>query len=242
MLRSAGMRSNRGRVTPAGCGRTTNRGPVRRSTLLLLVVLGGIVLATILLFPRFRAPVLTERVTAEQLHAAVQREADTTFVISGYLEVVATVRSQDTRVLLPDLLNLPLGTTRATVRVPGRVSYGFNLASLSPQMIRVRGDTVEVDVPEVTIFSTEPDLARLEVETTTGWARRPVTAQEAERRAVQLLTSALERQGAAHLASSSQSRVNTGRAVQALVGRTAAGLGMQRPVVRVRLGDGIILE
>jgi hypothetical protein len=215
---------------------------LRRSSIVLLTAVAGIALATILLFPRFRTPVLTERITAEQIHAAVQREADTTFVVSGYLEVVATVRSQDTRVLLPDLLNVPLGTTRATVRVPGRVAYGFDLGAVTPQMIRVRGDTVEVDVPPVSIFSTEPDLSRLEVETTTGWARRPVTAQEAERRAVQMLVTALERQGEAHLASSSQPRVNTGRALQALVSRVAAGLGMPAPVVRVRLGDGMVIE
>ncbi len=215
---------------------------MRRSSILLLTAVAGIAIASILLFPRFRAPALTERITAEQIHAAVHREADTTFVISGYLEVVATVRSQDTRVLLPDLLNVPLGTTRATVRVPGRVAYGFDLGALTPQMIRVRSDTVEVDVPPVSIFSTEPDLSRLEVETTTGWARRPVTAQEAERRAVQMLVTALERQGEAHLAGSSQPRVNTGRALQALLTRVATGLGMQAPVVRVRLGEGMVLE
>lgn len=213
-----------------------------RSLVLLIVAAFALVAGALLLIPRLKAPRLSERVTAEAIHAAVQREADTTFIVTGYLEVVATVRSQDTRVLLPDFLNLPLGTTRATVRVPGRVSYGFDISQLTPGMIRVSGDTVEVEVPPVTIYSTEPDLSRLEVETTTGWARRPVTAQEAERRAVQLLSSGLEQQGEAHLARSAQPRVNTARALRRMLEPVVTGLGMERPHVRVNLGAGLVLE
>jgi hypothetical protein len=213
-----------------------------RSLVLLIVAAVALVAGALLLIPRLKAPRLTERVTAEAIHAAIQREADTTFIVTGYLEVVATVRSQDTRVLLPDFLNLPLGTTRATVRVPGRVSYGFDISQLTPRMIRVSGDTVVVEVPPVTIYSTEPDLSRLEVETTTGWARRPVTAQEAERRAVQLLSSGLEQQGEAHLARSAQPRVNTARALRRMLEPVVTGLGMERPHVRVNLGAGLVLE
>jgi hypothetical protein len=213
-----------------------------RSLVVLLAAAAALVAGVLLLIPRLQPPRLTERVTAEAIHAAIQREADTTFVVTGYLEVVATVRSQDTRVLLPDFLNLPLGTTRATVRVPGRVSYGFDISQLTVQMIRVSGDTVEIDIPQVTIYSTEPDLSRLEVETTTGWARRPVTAQEAERRAVQLLSSGLERQGEAHLAQSAQPRVNTARALRRLLDPVVTGLGMESPHIRVNLGAGLVLE
>jgi hypothetical protein len=213
-----------------------------RSIVLLIAAAVALVAAALLLIPRLQAPRVTERVTAEAIHAAIQREADTTFVVTGYLEVVATVRSQDTRVLLPDFLNLPLGTTRATVRVPGRVSYGFDISQLTVEMIRVDGDTVEVEVPPVTIYSTEPDLSRLEVETTTGWARRPVTAQEAERRAVQLLSSGLQQQGEAHLARSAQPRVNTARALRRMLDPVLTGLGMERPHVRVNLGAGLVLE
>ncbi|MBA2670523.1 MAG: DUF4230 domain-containing protein [Gemmatimonadetes bacterium] len=213
-----------------------------RSLVLLIVAAFALVAGALLLIPRLKAPRLSERVTAEAIHAAVQREADTTFIVTGYLEVVATVRSQDTRVLLPDFLNLPLGTTRATVRVPGRVSYGFDISQLTPRMIRVSGDTVVVEIPPVTIYSTEPDLSRLEVETTTGWARRPVTAQEAERRAVQLLSSGLEQQGEAHLARSAQPRVNTARALRRMLEPVVTGLGMERPHVRVNLGAGLVLE
>jgi hypothetical protein len=216
---------------------------VTRHTLKVLILgCAALAIVALLLIPRLRVPRLTERVTAEAIHAAVQREADTTFVVTGYLELVANVRSEDTRVLLPDLLNLPLGTTRARVRVPGRVSYGFDLGQLTPQMIRVSGDTVEVEVPPVTLYSTEPDLSQLEVETTTGWARRTITAQEAERRAVQLLNEALERQARAHLESSVQPRVNTARALRRLLEPVVAGLGMSQARVRIHLGEGLYLD
>jgi hypothetical protein len=213
-----------------------------RSLPLLVVAAVLLVGGAILLLPRVQPPTLTERVTGEELHAAIQREADTTFVVTGYLDVVGTVRSEDTRVFLPDLLNWRLGTTRATVRVPGRVSYGFDMGQLTPDMIRVRGDTVELDVPIVAIYSAEPDLSRLEVETTTGWARRPVTAQEAERRAVQLLTEALHRQGSAHLGGSMQPQVNTGRALRRIVEPIAIGLGLESPHFRIYFGEGLLLE
>src|SRR5690606_26185851 len=108
-------------------------------------------------------------------------------------------RSENTRVLFPGVANLSLGTSSATVRVPGRVSYGFDPAQLTDRMIRVRGDTIELEIPMVIVYSVEPDLALLDVETTTGWARLPVTVQQAERRAVQLLNQAVRRQGEAHL-------------------------------------------
>jgi hypothetical protein len=211
---------------------------------LWLLIVGGLLLVVgiLLVVPRIRAPQLTERITAEALHASLLREADTTFVVTGYLDLMATVRSQDQRVFLPDLLNLPLGTTRATVRVPGRVSYGFDIDALEVAMIRVGGDTIEIRVPPAVIYSAEPELERLEVETTTGWLRHRVTAQEAERRAVQLVGEALRRQGAAHLESSVQPRLNNARALRRLVEPVALGLGMERPYLRMELGDGLVLE
>jgi hypothetical protein len=214
----------------------------RRLIVLIIVFLAGAVVAAMLLLPGLRAPRVVERDMADAIYTAIQREADTTFVVTGYMDVVATTRSEDTLILFPALLNLRLGTSRATVRVPGRVSYGFDVEQLTPGMVRVRGDTIELELPLLAIYSTEPDLARLEVETTTGWARMPVTAQEAERRAVQLLNEALQRQGVAHLESSRQPQVNTARALRRMVEPAAVGLGMHDPYFRVYLGEGVFME
>ena len=145
-----------------------------------------LVVAAVAIFWIQRAtPRLSERQVRETVYVTLQREADTTFVVTGYIQLMVTTRAEDTRVLFPNTLDLSLGTTRATVRVPGRVSYGFDMAELTPDMIRLVGDTVEVELPHLTIYSAEPDLSELQVETTTGWARFAVTAQETERRAVQ---------------------------------------------------------
>lgn len=208
--------------------------------LLLLALLG----AGALLVDRLQraVPRLSEREVRESVVATLRREADTSFVVTGYLDVVVTTRAEDTRVLLPNLLDIRLGTTTATVRVPGRVSYGFDLSELDPETIRLVGDTVEVKVPELSVYSAEPQLAELEVETTTGWLRRPVTAQEAERRAVQHLTHALRTQGEAHLSDALQPRINTARTLERLLAPTLRAQGIAAPRVRIRIGDDLAIE
>jgi hypothetical protein len=205
------------------------------AVLLLLVLVGvGLYLAS-----RWERPRLADQDVREAVYSALHREADTTFVITGYVDLLATARVENTRVLLPNVLDLRLGTTRATVRVPGRVSYGFDLSGFTRENIRVRGDTVELEIPGLQVYSAEPDLARLDVETTTGWARRPVSAQTAERRAVQLLTDALHEQGRAHLYSTLQPRVNTANSLRDLLTPTLQSMGVENPVFSIDMGDGL---
>jgi hypothetical protein len=213
-----------------------------RFLLVLLVVLVGAALLGRALWDRFRVPPVSERQVREAVHAALHREADTTFVVTGYLEITATARVDDTRVLFPTLLPLSLGTTRATVRVPGRASYGFDVSELRPEMIRVRGDTVELSLPRLRVYSVEPDLERLQVETSTGWARHPVTAHQAERRAIQHLNQALYTRAQAHLGQSVQPRLNTANTLEALLRPVLHGIGMRNPTFRVRVGEGMVVE
>jgi hypothetical protein len=205
--------------------------------LLALLVAGGVLVVLV----QRAVPRLSEREVRESVVATLMREADTSFVVTGYLDLVVTTRAEDTRILLPNLLDLRLGTTRATVRVPGRVSYGFDLSLLDPETIRLAGDTVEVRVPELSVYSAEPALAELEVETSTGWARHPVTAREAERRAVQHLTQALRDQGEAHLADAVQPRVNTARTLERLLAPTLRAQGIAEPRFRIRIGDDLAI-
>lgn len=189
-----------------------------------------------------RAPVVSERQVRQAVHAALQREADTTFVVTGYLDLTATVRVDDTRVLLPTVFPLRLGTTSATVRVPGRASYGFDAGELRPEMIRVRADTVDLRIPRLSVYAVEPDLERLQVETSTGWARHPVTAQQAERQAVQHLTAALRAQAEAHLGEAVQPRLNTASTLRALLSPVLQGAGLRDPTFRLHVGDGLVVE
>jgi hypothetical protein len=202
-----------------------------------------LVLAVVaVLWPRMRSPTISELEVRDAVFTAIQQEADTSFVITGYLEMVATTTAEDTRVLFPGILDLPLGTTRAAVQVPGRVSYGFDVRQLRPEMIHLRGDTVEVEIPELTVYSAEPRLDELRVQTTRGWARFPVATQDAERRAIRELGEALRRQGDAHLRDTLQPRVNTAETLRSMLTPVLVAVGIPDPYIRIRLGEALIMD
>jgi hypothetical protein len=210
-----------------------------RTALLLVVLLVGLGLAYAFLW---NPPRLNEEVVRQTIYTSVQREVDASFYVTGALDISATTVVDNTRVLLPDVLGLSLGTSRATVRVPGRVSYGFEMREFHPEMIHVRGDMVEVQIPSLTIYSAEPDLSALEVETSVGWARLQASAQRAERTAIGALGDALRRQGEAHLESSNQPRVNTARAMETMLVPILEAAGFPLTRLRIHLGDGLMIE
>jgi hypothetical protein len=216
-----------------------------RQTLLTATVLFALVVGIVYAVRAvWTPPRLTEREIREAVHVSLQREAGETFYVTGHLDLTATTVVTDTRVLLPDLLGLDLGTTRATVRVPGRVSYGFDVRQLRPEMIDVDVEEKEITIrlPDLSVYSAEPDLAALEVETSTGWARTRATGQEAERLAVRHLGEALRRQGEAHLASSTQPEINTARALEEFLAPVLAALGLPDHRLRFSLGGGVTVE
>ncbi len=186
---------------------------------------------------------VSEREVRAAVFSAVQKESPEAFLVTGRLDVTVTTEIEDSRVLLPGLIGLNLGTARATVRVPGRISYGFPADSLKPAMVRLtEAGAIELDLPTLQIYSVEPDLAALEVQTERGWARLPGAREEAERRAIAVIESALRRQGNVHIESSYQPRINSARALQRLLSPALQGLGMAEPVFRFHLGDGLIVE
>ena len=201
----------------------------------LVILVAGVVLVT--------RPRITEHQVRQAIFSTIEAESPEAFVVTGRLDVTVETRIEDSRVLLPGLVGLDLGTTRATVRVPGRVSYGFPADALRPEMVRLTEDgLVEVELPALEVYAAEPDLAALEVETERGWARLPGGAAEVERQAIGIIEGALRRQGTAHLVSSYQPRINTARALQRVLGPALQGLGMSEPGFRFRLGDGLIVE
>lgn len=209
-----------------------------RIALAMVVVAVGVALALLL-----RGPGLTERELREAIFSAIERESPEAFVVTGSLELTVTTRIEDSRILLPNIVGLDLGTARATIRIPGRVSYGFPADSLRPDMVRLTdGGVIEVELPQLLIYSAEPDLAAMEVETRRGWARLPSTEAEVERRAIAVIESAFRRQGAAHLSSSYQPRINSARALQRLLSPALQGLGMDALSFRFRLGDDLMVQ
>jgi hypothetical protein len=210
-----------------------------RSFLILL----GVIAAGIGAYRAFGGgPALDAREIRQQIYTAVVSEATESFLVTGRLEVNTTLVVNDTRVLFPDLLDFSLGTTRATMRVPGVVSYGFDIRELEPEMIHVTEDLVEIELPMLRVYSAEPDLAKMEVETDIGWARLPASARAAERTAMNQLGDALRRQGEAHLESSAQPRINTARALEVMVTPVLRATGTADPQIRFLLGEGLLLE
>lgn len=186
------------------------------------------------------------RLDEEQVRAAVwatlERESPAAFLVTGRLELTATTRVSNSKVLLPGLIGLDLGTTQATVRVPGTVSYGFEVDSLKPEMVRFLEDgAIEVSLPPLAVYSVEADLSRLEVETQRGWARAGSQEEEVERRALTIVEGAMRRQALSHLRSSYQPRINTARALERLLEPTLLGLGMADPEFRFRLGEDLVI-
>lgn len=188
-------------------------------------------------------PSITEDQVRRAVTSTIETESPAAFVVTGRLEINVETRIEDSRVLLPGIVGLDLGTTRATVRLPGTVSYGFPADSLRPAMVRLtETGMIELELPTLVVYSAEPDLAAMEVETERGWARLPGGAEAVERQALGIIEGALRRQGAAHLAASFQPRINTAWALQRLLRPALQGLGMEDPRFRFRLGDGLVVE
>jgi hypothetical protein len=215
---------------------------MRRLTIFLaslsLVLALGLTLGTLLERTR-----ISDQAIRDALFTTIQRESPEAFLVTGQLEITTTTRVENSKVLLPGLIGLDLGTARATVRVPGRVSYGFQADSLKPDMVRLLEDgTIEVELPALAIYSAEPDLSALEVETERGWARLASVEDDVERRAITIVEGAMRRQGLTHLRSSYQPRINSARALERILTPALAGLGLEDPVFRFRLAEDLYVQ
>ena len=214
-----------------------------RRTLLIVGFAFALLAAGILVLLRLEPPGLSDTEVRDALFTVIQRETPAAFLITGRLELLARTQVENTKVFLPGIVGLDLGTSRATVRVPGTVSYGFAADSLRPEMFRVLEDgTIEVRLPSLGVYSVEPDLAAMEVETKRGWARLGASEQAVERRALAIVEAAMRRQAVAHLRDSYQSRVNAAEALERLLTPALRGLGMEEPRFRFLLGGALVVE
>ena len=203
----------------------------------LLAVLGAF-----LLLQQLR-PTLSEEELREHVIATIQREAKASFLVTGTLDIVATTSVQNTRRILPELLDLRLGTSSATIQVPGRAYYGFDVRTLRPQHITLIEDSiVEIQVPRAEVLSVEPNLREMRVWTSKGWARTSGSTRRAERQALALINGALMRQAKTHLASSVQPHMNTADALKVMLTPTLKSLGIEDPSFRFRLGEQMVIE
>jgi hypothetical protein len=211
---------------------------ILRSAALLLAAAAVIALAMALWD---RRPRLSEDETRSLIMTTLQREAREAFIVTGSLELAATSRVRTTRRMLPGLLDITVGSVETIVRLPGRVSYGIDVGALGEDAIRVRGDTIEIRVPDPRIYSVEPMLEAMDVQTESGWLRMPRDMREdVQQRAITGVLPALRAQAERHLTDSDQPRVNTAETLHELLLPTFRAAGFTGPVFRFIITDELV--
>src|SRR5690606_17382168 len=189
-------------------------------------------------------PRLTEETVRTAVVTTLAEEAPASFFVTGTLTFATTVEGRSDKTLLPGLLNLDLGTTRAEVRVPGRVAYGFDVRRLRPSDIRFTEEgVVEVAMPALEVFSVEPELERAEVRTDVGWARlHRSSGQRVEEVTLREVRPAMRASAERYLGRSESLRLNTAGALVHLLTPPLEAAGLPSPRFRFRLPGGAVLE
>jgi len=188
----------------------------------------------------------------------IQDEAPASFLVTGTLTISTTVRIDSSQYVTPDWVTFVLGHTQPSVlpflegssqtqvRVPGRVSYGFEVDRLRAEMITVEEDgVVAVDLPELSVHSIEPRLSRLQVRTRTeGWMRvfPSTVSEEVRSRAMAGVRTAFLDQAEDRLRTATQPRVNTARALEKVLAPPLKAAGVDRPRFRIRVGEQLTLD
>src|SRR5687767_14231548 len=152
--------------------------PAPRSRPLLIALIALFILAVVVIalgaIWRAVRPGLTEEEVDSAVLMTLVRESGASFLVTGTLEFGTTVERENRQRLVVPLtpFDMQIGTTRVRVRLPGRVGYGFDVRELGSDDVRLAEDGfVEVDLPELAVFSVEPILERAEVRSeAAGWA------------------------------------------------------------------------
>lgn len=171
-------------------------------------------------------------------------EQPTSFLVTGYLDVTADITQENTKYLFPDYFDddLSLGTTRSTVRLPGRISYGVDLTQLKPDAIVLQQDSIVViTLGAIEMQSVEADLENMQIQTDVGWARLSSrSGRTVERKAIMFAQQALKDQAGQHLQTSGQPVLNTQRALEQLLIPVLRTAGIANPVIRFRIAPATV--
>ena len=215
-----------------------SRRHTRSAVAVVIVVLLFALIAWLVMRMR---PRLTEETARSVVTASLQRESRQSFVVTGALDIIVSTRVRHSRRLLPGMIDLEISSTESNVRAPGRVSYGFPASELKPEAIEVAGDTIVVRVPDPRVYSVEPDLARMEVETRSGWLKLDAdAAAEVQQRATALVQTALRNQAQRHLHDSEQPRINTAATLHDILLPAFRASGVRDPIFRFIINEQLV--
>lgn len=189
-----------------------------------VLVVGGIVVGLSISPNKFQ---LTDHQVQSLVFATIQAEADTTVLVTGYYDLDVTTRVQDNKALW----GISLGTTEVNVRVPGRVSYGFNMGQFSTNDIRIAGNEVIVTIPPPEIWSVEPHLDQMQMQTEVGWARlQAYSGRALEQLAIRRLPEEFRRVASERMKSNNQPMKNTELALRKTLAPVLKSVGIENPV------------
>lgn len=207
---------------------------------------GGLLVVLILLFLIAALRDVARRIAPEEIRqrvvATIQSEAKESMLITGSVDLTATVTIENAKTLLPGVLDIGLGTSRATVQVPGRAYYGFDVRSINDEDIVIRADTVYIDVPPPSVLTVDANLQQMRIWSEKGWLRSSQSVQSVERTAIQRIDNALARQAAAYVSNSAQPRVNSAEAIRRMVQPVLAAAGITDPIFQFQLSERLRLE
>ncbi|PEN15312.1 hypothetical protein CRI94_03270 [Longibacter salinarum] len=224
----------------------------QRGAILGGIVAGALIAAVFVWW--LRGP--SEATVRRTVVTTVQSETPASVLVTGKLHMSATIDIDSTsfmtpswmtsmlQITQPELLPYTTGTASVRVRIPGTVSYGFNVKDLTSEMIAVEDRRVTVQVPELSVQSVEPDLRQLEVRTSSsGWMKMFTTdmQEEVQRDALARVEATFRRQANAQLASSTQPKINTARALRSMLTPALESAGVANPSFQFRVGDDFVL-
>ena len=210
----------------------------------LAILVIGLLVAALGLWWQWNNAKVSEEKVRQAVVTTLQQEAPASFYVTGTLQLTAATTVRNTKTLLPDLLDFSMGTTEASVRLPGRVSYGFDVRKLQGEDIRLlENGVVEVTLPALSIHAVAPRLSEMEVKTNVGWARLyRSSGRRVEQKAIRVAEKALRQQAQQHLDTSAEPRVNTARALKKMLTPILESAGVTDPRFRIQMGPEIVME
>ncbi|MEL6703931.1 MAG: DUF4230 domain-containing protein [Bacteroidota bacterium] len=191
---------------------------IRALTIAALALVAVGVVLSLAIQAWLRRTALTETEARTIVVDTLLRDRPEAFLVTGTLEFATGLEQRSSKVLLPGVLDIDLGTTVVRVRAPARAAYGFDAAAWHTDALRVRGDTLVLPLPQLTVFAVEPDLAAMEMETETGWARtQGRSGNTQERAALRQLLPAMRDRAERYLLDAAPPRANTTAAIERLL-------------------------
>lgn len=226
----------------------------QRIAIIAGIALGAIATVGVVLW--FGGP--SEATVRRTVVTTIQEEAPASFLVTGQLSLETTVQIDSTAAFTPawvtsmvqasqpQLLTMMQGTASIRLRVPGTVSYGFDVRDVKPEMIEVASDgTVRVQLPELSVHSVEPDLSKLQVRTSaTGWMRlfESEVSQDVRESALSKVVDTFRAQARARLNDATQPRVNTARALQSMLTPPLQAAGVNDPTFQFQIGPELVMN